>query len=260
MKSPSLFVALVSVLACGMLSLVLPASAQELNLGPIIDPGIAGNAAAQRQIAEQEYKRATGRDPRSVTGRKSPSTSGSTSTARTVRGKSGSTLYRVDPAARSRRVAAWKNKLRAVDDKGMAQFERTPAGRDLFAVMGHQLRRYGLRTDDVADTLTVYLVTAWYGVRGSDQDPPRAIVVATRNQMRTSLLANPTFAAASNATKQEVGEALLLQTIEDSNNVAIGKKNPKQMAQVKSLIRQNALKVLHLDLTKLKLTSQGLRL
>lgn len=252
MKPLSLSVVPALALTWSLLSLTPSASAQELNLGPIIDPMIAGNAAAQRQIAEQEYKRATGRDPRSVTGRKSPSTS-STHIVR------GNTRYRVDAAARNRRVAAWKSKLRAVDAKGMAQFERTPAGRDLFAVMGQQLKRYGLRTDDVADTLTVYLVTAWYGVRGSDQDPPRSIVLATRAQMRTSLLTNPAFAAASNATKQEVGEALLLQTVEDSNNLAIGKKNPAQMARVKNLIRQNALQSMHLDLTRLKLTGRGLR-
>ena len=251
----SLFVALALTVACGAPSLTRSASAQELNLGPIIDPGIAGNAAAQRQIAEQEYKRATGRDPRSVTGRGSHSPSG----ASAVRARSGSARFRVDPAARKRRVAAWMSRMRAVDAKGMAQFQRTPAGRDLFAVLGSRLAPYGLRTDDVADALTVYLVTAWYGVRGSDQDPPRALLLATRTQMRSSLLTNPAFAAASNATKQEVAEALLIQTVEDSSNLTVAKKNPGQMARVKSLIRQNALKALKLDLTKLKLTSRGLR-
>lgn len=254
MKPSSLPTTLVLAVTWSVLSLISSAAAQELNLGPIIDPGIAGNAAAQRQIAEQEYKRATGRNPRSVTsGAHSPSGSGA------VRARSGSARFRVDPAARKRRVAAWMSKMRAVDAKGMAQFERTPAGRDLFAVLGSRLAPYGLRTDDVADALTVYLVSAWYGVRGSDQDPPRAILLATRTQMRSSLLTNPAFVAASNATKQEVAEALLLQTLEDSSNLTVGKKNPAQMARVKSLIRQGALKALHLDLTKLKLTSQGLR-
>ena len=256
MKNVPIYIPSMFALTWSLLSLAPSASAQELNLGPIIDPGIAGQAAAQRQIAEQEYKRATGHAWHGSSGGKRPPTSGRGGAGNTVKG---STRFRVDGTARQKRVAAWMTKMRAVDAKGMAQFERTPAGRNLFSVIQPQLTRYSLRADDLADCLTVYLVNAWYGVRGNDQDPPRAYVLATRTQMRTSLLSNSIFATATDATKQEVAEALLLQTIEDGSNLAVAKKDPKQMPRVKSLIRQGVLKTFKLDMTKLKLTSQGLR-
>ncbi len=60
MNKSSFSLALALAASWGFLSVTPPFSAQELNLGPIIAPGIAGQAAAQRQIAEQEYKLVTG--------------------------------------------------------------------------------------------------------------------------------------------------------------------------------------------------------
>lgn len=171
----------------------------------------------------------------------------------------GTTRFRVSRATRRRMAKAWIARRRAVDPKGTAGLERQLAGRGLLEAVQPQIAKYGLRTDDLADSMAVYLVAAWYGSRGSQQDPPRELLLATRSQMRAAMLLNPKFASVSDATKQQLADSLLIQTIEDNGYLNAGKKSPAEMAQAKKLIRQGALKNFQLDMLKLNLTSRGLR-
>ena len=259
MKNVSLTIAPALAATWVLLSFASPMSAQELNLGPIIDPGIAGQAAAQRQIAEQEYKSATGH-----------SWHGSTENTRTkpARGSrsgtngqvvSGSTRFRPNMAARRRLVATWTAKTRAASPQIAANLKRDLAGREPIATIGTNIARFGLRTDDVADVMAIYLVSSWQATRGQVEDPSLASVRATRAQMQQVLLANRTFASSSNATKQQLADALLLQMVVDDQSVRIAKGNPAQMLRAQSSVRQSVLRTLKIDLSKLKLTNQGLR-
>ena len=105
-----------------------------------------------------------------------------------------------------------------------------------------------------------YLVSSWQATRGYINDPSLASVRATLAQMQQVLLANRTFASSSNATKQQLADALLLQMVVDDQSIRIAKGNRAQMLRAQSSVRQSVLRFLKIDLSKLKLTDRGLRL
>lgn len=251
MKKPLLLVALALCAA-----LCRPTVwAQELNLGPLIDPSVGAHAAAQQAVIDDINK---GRKARPQGGRVRGTRAVKERGSRSV--SSGSTRFVVSRTTRKQLLTNWVARARAVDPKGAVKFEQLLAARDpIDALKPIMAQRYGLRPDDVADAMAVYLTSAWYGARGSNQNAPRSLVRATRAQMHRALLSNPKFASASNATKQNLAESLLIQVYEDDAAITRGKKNPAEMARAKSIIRQVALKTFKLDMTKLKLTSQGLR-
>ena len=250
MKS-SLFVAVALTVAWNAASLTAPASAQELNLGPIIDPAIVGGIAAQQAVIDDINKGGAG----SKGGRGSrPGTRGS----RPASG--GSTRYRPNLAVRRRTVANWMAKTRAANPQVAANLQRDLRGRDPIAALSANIGRYGLRTDDLADVMAVYLVSSWQGIRGEMNDPPLAPVRAARAQMHRVLLSNRRFSSASNATKQQLADALLLQMVVDDQSLRVAKGNPALIARTKNTIRQNTLSVFKIDLSKMKLTNQGFRL
>ena len=242
MKQAPLFVAVALTVAGSAASLTSPASAQELNLGPIIDPMIAGNAAAQRQIAEEQYKKETGHSPRAP-----------------VAAPHGSTRFKSNFTVRKRNLAQFVAKIRADDPQSAASLQSAFAKGDPIAAIAPAIRRYGLRTDDVADAAAAYIVTAWYGVRGRNDDPPHSQVQGVREQMRRTMLSIPSFARASDATKQQLAEAMFVQMMIADAAVTAAKGKPALMAKTKTAINQGARSTLHLDLAKLKLTDQGLR-
>lgn len=172
---------------------------------------------------------------------------------------SGSTRFRSNFAMRKHNLAQFVAKMRAVDPQGAASLQRTFAKGDPIATIAPGLRRYGLRTDDVADAAAAYLVSAWYGVRGRNDDPPLTQVRGVREQMRRVMLLVPAFVSASDAAKQQMAEAMLLQTMIADALVTSAKGKPAQMAKVKAAIGQGARNSFHLDLAKMKLTDSGLR-
>ena len=252
MKKASLLLAL--AVAWSAAPLTPPIAAQ-------YDPGTLAQMGAMTtlnaHIVEQAkdpgyWNRKRGKGVRTVRGSGSRSTTG-------VRAASGSTRFRFSSATRRGVLAKWVARVRAVDPQTAAKLQRNLTRQDPIANVAPVFPRYGMHKDDVADALTIYLVSAWYGVRGSTQDPPRALVRGVREQMREVLLSLPQFASASNADKQQLADTMILQAIGNESLVSGAKGNSGKMAKVKSLIRQTALKGFQLDLSKMKLTSQGFR-
>lgn len=251
MKS-SLFVAVALTVAWNAASLIAPASAQELNLGPMIDPMVGAHAAAQQAVIDDINKKG-GAGSKGGRGSRPGKVRGS----RPVSG--GSTRYRPNLSVRRRTVATWMAKTRAANPQIAANLKRDLRGRDPIVAISSNIGRYGLRTDDLADVVAVYLVSSWQGMRGEVNDPPLAPMRAARAQIHRVLSSNRRFASASNATKQQLAESLLLQMVVDDQSVRLAKGNPAQMARAQSSIRQNVIRVLKIDLAKMKLTNQGLR-
>lgn len=171
----------------------------------------------------------------------------------------GTTRFRTDRAARKKMLAGLVTQARASNPKAADALQRDFAKGDPIVAVAPALARLGLRTDDVADTMAAYLVGAWYGVRGSTQDPPRSYLNATRAQMRRALLSSPAFVSSSNASKQRMSDAFLLQLMVGEQTLTSARGNATKMASAKSRIRQGALQSFNLDMTKVKLTNAGLR-
>jgi hypothetical protein len=135
---------------------------------------------------------------------------------------------------------------------------RVPSANAVMAQIDKNMAAVGLKSNNVADAYAVYWTNAWLGSRGRNEDLPKAQMIAVRNQAANALLLNPKFASATNIQKQELAEAMILQTVLISAFVGNAKSDPTLMEKVKVAIGRGA-KEMGLDLDRMTLTPQGFR-
>jgi hypothetical protein len=135
--------------------------------------------------------------------------------------------------------------------------ERAFARSDPIAEMGGLMRPVGLNPNNVADAMATYLVTAYYGVRGSTDGEP-AEFKAVSAQMARAISANGTFARASDALKQEIAESMLVQAVLANQAVQAAQKNPSTMPAVKAAIAKGSRAAFGFDVAKMRLGPNGL--
>jgi hypothetical protein len=166
--------------------------------------------------------------------------------------------YRLSLAVRKRNLAQFVEKSRSTNPVGAAQMEQLFASTDVMGQIDKAMASEGLRSNNVADAYAVYWTNAWLGVRGRNEDLPKAQMIMVRNQAANALLATSQFRAATDAQKQELAEAMLIQAALISASIDQAKSDPTLMAKLKVAIAQGA-KGMGLDLDKMTLTSQGFR-
>lgn len=165
--------------------------------------------------------------------------------------------YRPSTAARTRNMKQVVDRLRRVDPTGAADLERTLARRDLIAEMGGVMRPVGLDPNNVADAMATYLVTAYYGVRGSTDGEP-AEFKAVSGQVARAISADPAFARSSDALKQEIAESMLIHALMANQAIEAAQKQPAAMPAIKAAIGRGARSAFGLDVAKMRLGPNGL--
>lgn len=170
------------------------------------------------------------------------------------------TSFRPSLATRKRNFARFVAKSRAVDPQGAVQLQQALASGDIIAEIGKGIAPFGLKTNDVADAMTVYLVGAWSGVRGRNDNPTRTQCLAIRRQIIAAALRTPGFAASTDAQKQELAEAMLIHAVMLDQAVTYAKDKPQMMDKLKAAIAQGAERTFGLDLRRVQLTDAGVRL
>jgi hypothetical protein len=169
------------------------------------------------------------------------------------------TRFTPSAAARQRGFAQMISQMRGADPAGAAALERELAGSDVIGAIGQRLQPLGLRTDDVADAMTVYVMESWEAVSGRPLPPNRARVQAVRRQMRIASADVPALAGASDATKQMMAESMLIQAAQISGLAEIARQQGgTQATQVADAVRRGCQATLGLDLRTLDLTDRGL--
>lgn len=118
---------------------------------------------------------------------------------------------------------------------------------------GRYLTRYGLTTGDVADCVA----SAWLATEGSDADPTRAQMLALRVQVAEALGADPMFAKASDAAKQDVAEANLLQAMVVGESAGLAHRDPAMREKVRTAVATVARATYDIDLPSVRLTDAG---
>lgn len=164
--------------------------------------------------------------------------------------------YRPDLTRRRANLAQFVAKSRAADPAGAASLEAMFAQADIIALCGQELRKHGLRVDNLADAYTVWWITAWQATRGRNDDVSPATIKAVRAQAAWTLGAKAVLAGAGDPVKQELTESLLIQTLLIDAAVDQAKTDPAQMRKVGAAVNQGA-KGMGLDLTRLNLTERG---
>jgi hypothetical protein len=138
------------------------------------------------------------------------------------------------------------------------KLERLFASTDVVDELGKAMKSLGLQSNNVADAYTIYLTQVWMRFHDRVESLPQSQMMAVRNQAANALLATPQFASASDAQKQEIAEAMLIQTVLIAASINSAESNPTLRAQMKTSIAQGA-KGMGLDLDRMTLTTQGFR-
>jgi hypothetical protein len=173
-----------------------PAAAQDgVDWGGLmagIAHGTATDQAAQQSVASR----------RSTT---APKPAPATSTAKLT--------YTPSLERRRANLAQFIERSRRKDPQGAAQLEKELGSGDVFAKMGQALSPYGMRIDNVADAYAIWWLDAWLASRQRNDTPPARQIKAVRAQAARAIASLPEMARASDAVKQEMAEAYLIQTL-----------------------------------------------
>ncbi|TGX52226.1 hypothetical protein E5A73_15605 [Sphingomonas gei] len=165
--------------------------------------------------------------------------------------------YRPSTAVRQRNMQQFVARLRRVDPTSAADLQRTFARRDVVAEVGGAMRPVGLNPNNVADAMAMYLVAAYYGVRGSVDSKP-SDYKAVSAQLARAVSAAPGFASASDALKQEIAESMLVQAVLVDQAIQAAQKQPSAMPAVKAAIAKGARAAFGFDVTRMQLGPNGL--
>lgn len=147
--------------------------------------------------------------------------------------------------------------LRSADPQSARQMEARFSKVNLHQTLSQAMAEHGLRADNVADAMTVWMVNLWKGANGQLEDPSPIQIRAIRAQMVDALRASPALATAKDAQKQELAEGLVL------NAALVGamasdpgaQSGPMRTAMQKAMTRVGAN--MGMDLRAMRITNEG---
>jgi hypothetical protein len=154
-------------------------------------------------------------------------------------------------------LARFVEKTRATDPTGAAKMAEIFASADIIAVIDQKMQQtYGMRANNVADAYAVWWVSAWMGSKGRSDDATPGQMAMVKRQATNALAATPEFASATDAGKQELAEALLVQAALIGDTIDTYASDPAMLAKARAAIAKGA-SGMGLDLSKMILTDQG---
>ncbi|WP_294256300.1 DUF6683 family protein [uncultured Sphingomonas sp.] len=159
-------------------------------------------------------------------------------------------------ARRAANLARFVSKTRAVDPRGADDLQKLFSQGDFIEKIGKLVAPYGLRIDNLADAYAMWWVTAWEASRGSNDTPSPATLEAVRRQAADAVSTTNEIAVASDAQKQELAEALWIQSALLDGAVEQARRDPSRLRAIGYAARQGA-KGMGLNLDAIDLTSQG---
>jgi hypothetical protein len=166
--------------------------------------------------------------------------------------------FKPSTSRRKQNLSRFVEKTRANNPQGAAQMAKLFASTDVIEKLGKAMAPYGLRTNNVADVYAVYWTSAWLGSCGRNDNLPKNQIIAIKNQAAQALSATAQFTSATDAQKQELAEAMLIQAVLIDASIDYAKSDPALLNKVKAAVSQGA-KGMGLDLDRMTLTPQGFR-
>ena len=147
--------------------------------------------------------------------------------------------------------------LQKANPQSSVEIERKLKQQDVIGDFARDMAPYGLRADDVADTMTAYWLTMWI-IANQEPIPSVAKVRAVQNQVRAVMLQNPNVIQATATKRQQMAEVMIYETM-----IALGLLNNAtragdlgQLQRLADSAYQNMLKQ-DVDLRDMQLTSSG---
>lgn len=165
--------------------------------------------------------------------------------------------FRTSSARTRTNLAKFVEKTRATDPAGAAKMAQLFASTNIMGMIDQRMQQtYGMRANNVADAYTVWWVSAWMGARGRSDDATAGQMAMVKRQASNALASTPEFATASDAGKQELAEALLVQAALISDTVDTYKTDASMLQKTRAAIAKGA-REMGIDLNAMKLTDEG---
>lgn len=168
-----------------------------------------------------------------------------------------SMIYKADAARQKATVEQWLTKVGRDDPDTAKQFRQLFQQQSLSQLNGTWLKQYGMSTSNGADVAAAYLSTAWLIARGNAGDPSRAQITGLRNQLARAMAATPGWTGASNATKQEFADTLMLQGVVNSSLLTSAQNSGRSTEDVGNAVANGAESAFGVDVRQMDLTSAG---
>jgi hypothetical protein len=148
------------------------------------------------------------------------------------------------------------SKTRATDPAGAAQMAQLFANGDIIDQMDGVMQGKGLTVSNTADAYAVWWVSAWQAANGDTRDIGGATYQAVSAQAARGFAATAQFASATDAQKQEMAEAMLVQAVMIDQFKDTYANDPASKQKLADAVRQGAKKS-GLDLDAMTLTEDG---
>lgn len=228
-----------AVLPLGLAVLIVPGAAAGQDPGGVLDMTGMGIYAMEETVM-QAARETVARPP---------------SRARSA-SPSARLTYRPSLERRRANFAMFVAKSRKRDPVGAAMLEKELATSDVMGKMQRELAGFDMRIDNVADAYAIWWLNAWLASRQRADTPPAGQIAAVRAQAAQVMTATPGLATASDAVKQEIAEANLLQAMLIGAYMERAKGDRDLSRRLASAVRHGA-RASGLDLDAMELTNQG---
>jgi hypothetical protein len=167
-----------------------------------------------------------------------------------------STTYTPSASLRKKNLANFVSKTRATDPAGADQMEQLFANGDIISQIDGIMQGKGMTASNTADAYAIWWVAAWQAVNGDGSERNSATYQAVSGQAARGFATSPQFANATDAQKQEMAEAMLVQAALIDSSMEVYANDPAMMKQLATAVKQGAKKS-GLDLDAMTLTDEG---
>jgi hypothetical protein len=164
--------------------------------------------------------------------------------------------YKPSMERRRANFATFVAKSRKKDPVGAAMLEKELATSDVMGKMERALAGFGMHVDNVADAYAIWWLNAWLASRQRADTPPAAQIAAVRAQAAQAIASTPGFATASDAVKQEMAEANLLQAMLIGAYIDRAEGDRDLSRRLAAAVREGA-RASGLNLDTMELTNEG---
>jgi hypothetical protein len=148
-----------------------------------------------------------------------------------------SVMFDPSIARRKANLSHFVEKTRATDPTGAAKMAQIFASTDIIGLIDQKMQStYGMRANNVADAYAVWWTSAWMGAQGRSDDPTQGQMAMVKRQTTNALAATPEFASATDAGKQELAEALLVQAALIGDTIDTYRSDPAMLAKARAAI------------------------
>lgn len=165
--------------------------------------------------------------------------------------------YKPSPEISAQLKERFWNTIKQNNPQSAEEIDTTLRHQDVIGTFKADMAPYGLRADNVGDTVTAYWLTMWL-VANQAPIPSKNLVQAAQAQVGKIVLHNKLISNKNDAQKQVVAETLIYETMIalGMHNRAIESGEPSQIRELSDAAYNNMLRQ-NIDLRGLNLTSQG---